>query len=72
MDKVEYKNKTIEYEESLNPKLLIDGEPLQISHDEDAKVFNIEELPYHSFKSVKELAEEIVERRLQHEEEGDG
>ena len=67
MDKVEYKNKTIEFEESSNPNISIDGEPIQVSHDADANEFNAGELPYRSFKSVKELAEEIVEQRLQHE-----
>ena len=71
MDKVEYKNKTIEFEESSDSKLSIDGEPIQISHDAEAKEFNAGELPYRSFKSVKELAEEIVEQRLQHEQEGE-
>ncbi len=67
MDKVEYKNKKIEFEESSNPKISIDGEPIQVSHDADANEFNAGELPYRSFKSVKELAEAIVEQRLQHE-----
>ena len=66
MDKVEYKNKKIDFEESSNPKLSIDGEPIQVSHDADAKEFNAGELPYRCFKSVKELAEAIVEQRLQH------
>ena len=67
MDKVEYKNKKIDFEESSNPKLSIDGEPIQVSHDADANEFNGGELPYRSFKLVKELAEAIVEQRLQHE-----
>jgi len=67
MDKVEYKNKKIEFEESSNPKVSIDGEPIQVSQDADANEFNAGELPYRSFKSVKELAEAIVEQRLQHE-----
>ncbi len=67
MDIVEYKNKKIELEESSNPKISIDGEPIQVSHDADANEFNAGELPYRSFKSVKELAEAIVEQRLQHE-----
>ena len=67
MNKFEYKNKKIESEESSNPKISIDGEPIQVSHDADANEFNAGELPYRSFKSVKELAEEIVEQRLQHE-----
>ncbi len=67
MDKFEYKKKKIEFEESSNPKISIDGEPVQVSHDADANEFNAGELPYRSFKSVKELAEEIVEQRLQHE-----
>ena len=67
METVEYKNKKIEFEESSSPKISIDGEPIQVSHDADANEFNAGELPYRSFKSVKELAEEIVEQRLQHE-----
>ncbi len=67
MDKFEFKNKKIEFEESSNPKISIDGEPIQVSHDADASEFNAGELPYRSFKSVKELAEAIVEQRLQHE-----
>lgn len=66
MDKNEYKNKKIEFEESSNPKVSIDGEPIQVSHDADANEFNAGELPYRCFKSVKELAEAIVEQRLQH------
>ena len=71
MEKLEYKNKKIEFEESSNPKLSIDGEPIQVSHDADANKFNAGELPYRSFKSVEELAEEIVEQRLRHEQEGE-
>lgn len=67
MDKVEYKNKKIEFEESSNPKISIDGEPIQVSHDADANEFNAGELPYRSFKSVKELSEAIVEQRLENE-----
>ena len=67
MDKAEYKNKAIEFEESSNPKISIDGEPIQVSHDADANAFNGAELPYRSFKTVKELAQEIVEQRLRHE-----
>ena len=67
MDAFEYKSKKIELDESSNPKISIDGEPIQVSHDADANVFNAGELPYRSFKSVKELAEEIVEQRLQYE-----
>ena len=67
MDKVEYKNKKIDFEESSNPKVSIDGESIQVSHDADAHEFNAGELPYRSFKSVKELAEAVVEQRLQHE-----
>ena len=65
MEETEYKNKKIEFEESSNPKILIDGESTQVSHDADADEFNAGELPYRSFKTVKELAEAIVEQRLQ-------
>ena len=67
MDKVEYKNKKIEFEESSNAKVSIDGEPCQVNYDADANEFNTGELPYRSFKTVRELAEAIVEQRLQHE-----
>ncbi len=67
MDKFEYKNKKIEFEESANPKISIDGEQIQVSHDADANEFNAGELPYRSFKLVKELAEAIVEQRLRDE-----
>ena len=67
MSEVEYKNKKIEFEESANPKVSIDGEPIQVSYDADANEFNAGELPYRSFKSVKELAEAIVEQRLERE-----
>ena len=67
MEKIEYKNKKIEFEESANPKISIEGEQIQVSHDVDASAFNAGELPYRSFKSVKELATAIVEQRLQDE-----
>lgn len=67
MDKAEYKNKKIEFEETSSPTLSIDGEPIHILHDADANEFNAAELPYQSFKSVKKLAEEIVEQQLQQE-----
>ena len=67
MDKIEFKNKKIDYEESANPKISIDGEQIQVSHDADASEFNAGELPYRSFKSVRELAEAIVEQRLRDE-----
>lgn len=63
MDEFEYKNKKIEIEESSSPTISIDGEPAQVSHDSDANEFTAGELPYRSFKSVKELAEAIVEQR---------
>ena len=67
MGAFEYKNKRIEFEESSNPKISINEEPIQISHDADAREFNAGELPYRSFKSVKELAEAIVDQRLRDE-----
>lgn len=67
METVEYKNKKIEFEEPSTPKISIDGEAIQISYDAEANEFNTGELPYRSFKSVKELAEAIVEQRLQNE-----
>ena len=71
MDNIEYKNKKIDFEQSSNPKISIDGDPIQVSHDVDANEFNAGELPYRSFKTVKELAKAIVEQRLQHEQEGE-
>ena len=67
METFEYKNKNIEFEESSNPMISIDGEPVQVSYDADANEFNAGELPYRTFKSVKELAEAIVENRLRDE-----
>lgn len=67
METVEYKNKKIEFEESAHPKISIDGDSIQVSHDAEANEFNTGELPYHSFKSLKELAEAVVEQRLQDE-----
>ena len=67
METTEYKNKKIDFEESSNPKILIDGESTQVSRDADADEFNAGELPYRSFKTVRELAEAIVEQRLQDE-----
>ena len=67
MDKVEYKNKKIEFEESASQKISIDGEQIQVNHDTDANEFNTGELPYRSFKLVKELAEAIVDQRLRDE-----
>ncbi len=67
METLEYKNMKIEFEESSNPKISINEEQIQVSHDADANTFNAGELPYRTYKSVKELAEEIVEQRLQYE-----
>ena len=67
MDKLEYKNKKIELEESASAKVLIDGTPVQVSRDADANEFNAAELPYRSFKSVRELAEAVVDQRVRDE-----
>ena len=67
MDKFEHKNKKIEFEKSSNPKISIDGETIQVSHDAEANKFNAGELPYRSFNSVKELSVAIVEQRLENE-----
>ncbi len=71
MDKYEFKNMAIELEESSNPKISIDGKPIHVRHDEDANEFNASELPYRSFESVKDLAEELVEQLIQHEQDGE-
>ena len=63
MDKDEYKNRKIEFKESENPEIVIDEEPIQVNWDADANEFNAGELPYRSFKSIKELAEAIVDQR---------
>lgn len=65
MEKIEYRNKKIEFEESLNPEIRIDGKPVQVNYDSDANTFNAGELPYRSFESVKELAKAIVEQSFQ-------
>ena len=65
MKNIQFKDSKIEFEESSKPKLKIDGESVQTSHDADADEFNTGELPYRSFNSVKQLAEAIVDQRLQ-------
>ena len=72
MDKFEYKKKSIEFEESSNPKISIDGEAIHVRLDDDANEFHAGELPYRSFKSVKELAEQFVEELIRHKREGEG
>lgn len=67
MENAEYKNKKIEFEESSDPKISIEGNPVRVNYDADAKEFNAAELPYRSFKSVRELGEAIVEQQLQNE-----
>ena len=67
MEEISYKEKKIEIEESAGLKVSIDGVPVQVSQDVEAKEFNAGELPYRSFKSLKELAEAIVDQRLQSE-----
>ena len=65
METSHYKNNEIEFEESSKPKASIDGKPIQVSYDADAAAFDSGELPYCSFKSVKELAEAVVDQRGQ-------
>ena len=60
MGSTEYKNARIEFEESSDPKVVIDGEPIQLSCDEEAGEFNTAELPYRTFGSAKELGEAVV------------
>ena len=63
MDTFEHKGKKIEFEESSNPKVSIEGEAVRVSLDVEAESYNSAEVPYRTFKSVKELAEAIVEQR---------
>ena len=65
MSKYEYKSKQIEFEESANPKLSIDGKSAYVSYDVEAKNYLAAELPYHTFGSPKEVAEAIVDHRSQ-------
>ncbi len=65
MDQLTYKNMNIEFEESSNPKISIDGNAIQVSQDIEAESFNAAELPYHTYTSVTKLAEAIVDQRLQ-------
>lgn len=58
-----YENARIEFEESASPRIMIDGEPIQVSWDADAQEFNAGELPYRSFGSVEEVAKAIVDQR---------
>lgn len=67
MDKVTYKNRNVEYEATPTPKIQIDEKSVQVGHDPEANEYNAVELPYRSFKSVKELAEAIVDQRAQSE-----
>ncbi len=67
MEEISYKEKKIEIEESAGLKVSIDGQSVHVSEDVEAKEFNSGELPYRSFKSLKELAEAIVDQRLQSE-----
>ena len=67
MKNIQYKDIKIEFDESSKPKLTIDGEFVQASHDTDAGEFTTGELPYRSFNSVQQLAEAIVDQRLQDE-----
>ena len=64
MNELLYKTSKIEFEETANPKIAIDGEPVQVSRDADAGDFNAGELPYSSFESVEEVAKAIVDQRL--------
>ena len=64
MNELLYNTSKIEFEESANPKITIDGEPIQVSRDADAGEFNAGEIPYSSFESVEEVAKAIVEQRL--------
>ena len=63
MSESRYENTKIEFEESPNPKIAIDGEAIQVSWDADAGEFNAGELPYRSFGSVEEVAKAIVDQR---------
>jgi len=65
MEEIEYKKAKIEFEESSNPIILINGKTIQVSQDPEAQSFNSAELPYHSFESTSKLAEAIVDQRLQ-------
>jgi hypothetical protein len=72
MNKINYKNKSLEFEYSPTPKLFIDGELIEISRDEDANQFNSGELPYQSFDSLEQLAENVTDHILMEEQAGDG
>lgn len=65
MENIQYKKSKIETEESSSPTISIDGESVQTSQDADAGEFTAGEIPYRSFNSVKQLAEAIVDQRLQ-------
>jgi len=65
MEKIEYKNSKIEFEESSNPEISIDGKTIQVSLDSEAQSFSTAELPYYSFETMSKLAEAIVDQRLQ-------
>ena len=63
MKEILYESTKIEFTESANPRIVIDGELIPISWDADAEVFSTAELPYRSFGSVEEVAKAVVDRR---------
>ena len=66
-DIMEYKGKKIEFEESSEPSLSLNGKPVEVSYDMEAETFNSWEFPYQTFQSVKELAEALVDQQEQEE-----
>lgn len=62
MDTFEYKGRTIELEEGPGPRLSIDGEPTEVSHDAAADSYNSATLPYRTFDSVRKVAEAIIDQ----------
>lgn len=67
METFEYRSKKIDYEESANPKLSFDGEPVDVSLDVDAGEYIAGELPFHTFTSVRKLAEAVADYRISNE-----
>lgn len=64
MQSAEYKNRKLEFEESATPKLKIDGHPVDVGRDPDAREYFATQLPYRTFGSLKQLAEAAVDQGL--------
>ena len=64
MARSQYKRCSIDVDTqtSAGPKIAIDGVEIQVCYDSEAQEFNSGWLPYQTFKSPEELAEEVADR----------